>query len=145
VTIYTIGYNKKSLRRFIDLLRDERVDAVLDVRLHNTSQLAGFTKRDDLAFILELVGIAYRHLPELAPSEEVLSTYKKGRDWSLYEASFTALMAERKAMLFGIDVLSQYQRPCLLCAEEKPDHCHRRLLAESFATRLVPAEIRHLI
>jgi uncharacterized protein (DUF488 family) len=144
-TIYTIGHTKKSLRQFIGLLQEAGVDAVIDVRLRNTSQLAGFAKRDDLAFLLrESFGIAYEHVLELAPTTEILDAYKKDRDWSAYEGAYPELLAERDALTVGRRLLERYQCPCLLCSEDTPDHCHRRLLAEYLAERISDLEIVHL-
>ena len=143
--IYTIGHTRKSLRQFIGLLQEAEVDAVIDVRLRNTSQLAGFAKRDDLAFLLrEGFGIAYEHVVELAPTAEILDAYKKDHDWSAYEHTYPQLLAERDALTIGQRLLKRYQRPCLLCAEDTPDHCHRRLLAEYLAERISDLEIVHL-
>ena len=144
-TIYTIGYTKKPLWQFIGLLQEAGVDAVIDVRLRNTSQLAGFAKRDDLAFLLrEGFGIAYKHVVELAPTAEILDAYKKDHDWSAYERDYPQLLAKRDALTIGRQLLERHQRPCLLCAEDTPDHCHRRLLAEYLAKRISDLEIVHL-
>lgn len=144
-TIYTIGYTKKSLRQFIGLLEKAGVEAVIDVRLRNTSQLAGFAKRDDLAFLLgKCFGIAYEHLVELAPTAEILDAYKKDHDWLAYEREYSQLLVEREALAIGRRLLERYQRPCLLCSEDTPDHCHRRLLAEYLAESISDLEIAHL-
>lgn len=138
----TIGYTKKSLREFITRLRDASVDAVIDIRLRNTSQLAGFSKRDDLAFLLrEGFGMAYEHRPELAPTPEILAAYKRDGDWPAYERAFLPLLEERAAEQVGEQLLTIYQRPSLLCAEPTPDHCHRRLVAEYLAEKLPDLEI----
>jgi uncharacterized protein (DUF488 family) len=144
-TIYTIGYTRKSLRQFIGLLQEAGVDAVIDVRLRNTSQLAGFAKRDDLAFLLrEGFDIAYEHVVELAPTAEIFDAYKKDHDWLVYEREYPQLLTERDALAIGQQLLERYQRPCLLCAEATPEHCHRRLLAEYLAERISDLEIVHL-
>ena len=92
VTIYTIGYKRKPLATFIDQLRQAGVDAVIDVRLRNTSHLAGYTKRDDLAFLLrEGFGIAYEHHPELAPTLEIFDAYRDEKEWTAYESRFLPL------------------------------------------------------
>ena len=144
-TVYTIGYTQKSLERFVRLLQSAGVDAVVDIRLRNTSQLAGFTKRDDLAFLLqEGFGIGYEHRPDLAPTDEILDAYKAGRDWVAYERAFLALLAERRAEEIGRELLARYSRLCLLCAEPVPDRCHRRLVAEWWAAHLPNVEIIHL-
>ena len=144
-TIYTIGYTKKSLERFIHLLQKAGVDAVIDVRLRNTSQLAGFSKRDDLAFLLRQgFDIEYEHHPELAPTPEIFAAYKAEGDWSAYEGEFLPLLAERAAEKIGQELLARYRSPCLLCAEPTPDHCHRRLVTEWWAERLREVEVVHL-
>jgi uncharacterized protein (DUF488 family) len=144
-TIYTIGHNQKSLQRFVRLLQDSGVDAVIDIRLRNTSQLAGFAKRDDLAFLLqEGFRIGYEHRPALAPTDEILDAYKENRDWVAYECAFLPLLAERRAEEIGRELLARYSRPCLLCAEPAPDRCHRRLVAEWWAAHLPEVELVHL-
>jgi uncharacterized protein (DUF488 family) len=144
-TIYTIGHTKKSLERFIDLLRGAGVDVVLDVRLRNTSQLAGFAKRDDLAFLLrEGFNIGYEHRPELAPTPAIFDAYRATGDWSAYEREFLPLLDERQAEEIGRELLDRYDHPCLLCSEPTAERCHRRLVAEWLASRFPDVEIVHL-
>jgi uncharacterized protein (DUF488 family) len=145
-TICTIGYTKKSLEQFIRLLQEAGVDAVVDVRLRNTSQLAGFAKRDDLAFLLrEGFGIEYEHRPELAPSAEILDAYRADGDWAAYETAFLPLLQEREAGSAGREIMSRYRRPCLLCAEPTPEQCHRRLVAEWWAEAWPELKVMHLV
>jgi uncharacterized protein (DUF488 family) len=144
--IYTLGYTQKSLEQFIRLLQGAGVDAVIDVRLRNTSQLAGFAKRDDLSYLLrEGFGIGYEHHPELAPTSELFNDYKANGDWPAYQNAFLLLLAQRDAQAVGRDILARYRRPCLLCSEPVPDHCHRRLVAEWWAQHHPDLEIKHLI
>ncbi len=144
-TIYTIGYKGKSLATFIGQLREAGVDAVIDVRLRNTSHLAGYTKRDDLAFLLgEGFGIAYEHRPELAPTPEILDAYRDDQDWAAYETRFLPLLEEQSAEEVGREILARYRSLCLLCAEPEPDHCHRRLVAEYWAAHLPGLTVAHL-
>jgi uncharacterized protein (DUF488 family) len=144
--LYTIGHTKKSLERFIGLLQDAGTDAVIDIRLRNTSQLAGFAKRDDLAFLLrEGFGIEYEHRPELAPTSEILDAFKGDGDWSAYERGFHHLLIERAATAIGREILARYRHPCLLCAEPLPDYCHRRLVAEWWVEHLPDVEVVHLL
>jgi len=142
--IFTIGFTKKNAERFFGLLDRPDLQRVVDVRLNNQSQLAGFTKSDDLRFFLDrILGKGYVHLPELAPTPEMLKTYRDGRDdWAGYERDFRALLHERvvqdrvpAAILDG---------GCLLCSEATADYCHRRLVAEHFARHLAGVEIVHL-
>lgn len=130
IQLFTIGFTKKSAETFFTRLREAGVKRLVDVRLNNISQLAGFTKRDDLRYFLKTVAdIEYVHLPELAPTKELLDAYKKLKgEWKDYEAAFLDLMRQRRIQ----DTVSHdlMQGACLLCSEEKPHHCHRRLVAE---------------
>lgn len=144
-TLYTIGYERRPLSEFIRLLQEAKVDAVIDVRLRNTSQLAGYTKRDDLAFLLsEGFGIAYEHHPELAPTAEILDGYMEDQEWPRYSARFVALLHERLAESVGRSILARYEAPCLLCHEAAPERCHRRLVAEHWAAQMPELAIVHL-
>jgi uncharacterized protein (DUF488 family) len=128
--VYTIGFTQKSAQRFFDLLRNAHVKRVVDVRLNNTGQLAGFSKQDDLIFFLrELGGIDYVHVPELAPTQDILDAYKKHKgSWEVYEQEFLSLMEKRRIdQAVAREVIDQ---GCLLCSEHKPHHCHRRLVVD---------------
>jgi uncharacterized protein (DUF488 family) len=128
--IFTIGFTQTSAQHFFTRLRDAGVRTVVDVRLNNTSQLAGFAKSADLAFFLNAItGIAYRHAPELAPEEGMLAAYRKrAMTWDDYRTRFLDLLAARKIeRSFCADDLAG---SCLLCSEAKPDRCHRRLVCE---------------
>lgn len=143
-TVYTIGFTQKPLRRFIELLQAAKVDALIDIRLRNVSQLAGWAKRDDLAFVLELVGVAYEHQPALAPTAEILDTYRKDSDWAAYVRKFQPLLRERNAQALGQAIFQRHQTPCLLCSEATAEQCHRRLVAEFWADQLPNLQIIHL-
>lgn len=146
MNIFTIGFTKKSARRFFELLQASGTKRVVDVRLNNVSQLAGFAKREDLAYFLEkLCGIKYVHLPLLAPTQPMLDEYKKNSgDWSTYEARFLELMDARQ---IEKEVPRELiEDGCLLCSEDKPHHCHRRIVAEYFRGKWNPeAKISHLV
>jgi uncharacterized protein (DUF488 family) len=142
--LYTIGFTQKSLRQFIELLRGAGVDGIVDVRLNNTSQLAGYAKRDDLAFILEAFGIGYCEEQRLAPTPALLDAYHRDHDWDAYAPAFEALLAERPLAAILDAIAARFEQPCLLCAETEPSHCHRRLVAEAFARLRPGLEVRHL-
>ena len=144
MALHTIGFTQKSLRQFIQLLQSAGVDAIIDSRLRNSGQLAGYAKKDDLAFVLELVGIAYEHHPELAPTDEILDTYRQDKDWDRYLRHFRPLIAERAIETVAADVLGRYRNPCLLCSEATPEQCHRRLVAEYWQKQTPGLEIKHL-
>ena len=143
-TIFTIGFTKKSAEQFFTRLVDAGVRRVVDVRLHNVSQLAGYSKRGDLAYFLRAIaGIDYVHLPELAPTPALLDAYKKQRgDWSVYEPAFLDLMRERR--IEATVPRATVDGGCLLCSEATPEHCHRRLVAEYLQRAWGDVMIRHL-
>jgi uncharacterized protein (DUF488 family) len=142
--IFTIGFTRKSAEQFFTRLKQPGLERIVDARLNNVSQLAGFTKKDDLRFFLrEICHIDYVHLPELAPTKDILDTYRKnGGDWQTYEKHFLALMVKRrveetidKKLIAG---------GCLLCSEATPEHCHRRLVAEYLHEKWGDVVIQHL-
>ena len=129
--VYTVGFTKKNAEQFFGLLKTNGVRRLLDVRLNNVSQLAGFSKRDDLRYFLrELGGIEYSHEPLLAPTQPMLDRYKKQRGtWADYEREFLDLMAERR-IEERLDQSSFAVPTVLLCSEPTAEHCHRRLVIE---------------
>ena len=130
LSVATIGFTRTSAESFFERLRGADVKRVLDVRLHNTSQLAGFAKADNLAWFLRVIaGIDYRHEPLLAPTDEMLRAYKteKGK-WEDYAPRFLALMARRRIEEKLPRAL--FDGACLLCSEHLPHHCHRKLVCD---------------
>ena len=125
--IFTIGFTQKNAEKFFGLVKSSGAKSVVDVRLNNVSQLAGFAKRDDLKYFLrEICDVEYVHLPELAPTQRMLDDYRKDhKDWQRYEGEFLDLM-EQRSIESNIprEAISE---GCLLCSEDKPHHCHRRL------------------
>lgn len=144
--ICTIGYTRKSAKDFFCILKKHNIRQVVDIRENNTSQLAGFTKRDDLRFFVnEILNASYIHLSELAPDRETREAYKKNKDWQEYEKRFLMLMKERHIPEKFKDNNVFIAPFVLLCSEHSPDNCHRRLVAELFKKELYPdAEIVHL-
>lgn len=142
--VHTIGFTKTSAERFFVRIQKAAPKRVIDVRLNNVSQLAGFAKKDDLKYFLKAIcGVDYVHRPELAPTQELLDAYKKnGGDWSTYEKSFLDLMAERR--IENVIPREQVDNACLLCSEDKPHHCHRRLVAEYLRSKWGDLSIEHL-
>ena len=145
MNLYTIGFTKKSAEKFFNVLIDAGVKRVIDIRLNNTSQLAGFAKKDDLLYFLTKIGdIDYTHRPELAPTQEIMEGFKKKTgSWEIYEQKFLALLAQRGVE--GAIPKKMLDDACLLCSEEKPQKCHRRLVAEYFRGKWPEIEIVHLV
>lgn len=142
--VCTIGFTHKNAEEFFTRLQKAGVKRVVDVRLNNVSQLAGFSKRDDLRYFLKsILGIDYVHSEILAPTQDILDEFKKNKgDWKVYESKFNRLMTERhienhlsKAVI---------EDGCLLCSEDKPHFCHRRLVAEYLKDKWGDVTIQHL-
>ncbi|MCJ7768252.1 DUF488 domain-containing protein [Candidatus Bathyarchaeota archaeon] len=143
-TLFTIGFAKKSAREFFTILKEAGVSAVIDIRLNNVSQLAGFTKKEDLQYFLEEIArVPYIHKPELAPTKEILDAYKKEHiDWSGYQRQFRQLLIERHVE--NLITPQLVDKACFLCSEQKPDKCHRRLVAEYLREHWGNVQITHL-
>lgn len=141
--LFTIGFTKTSAERFFSRLSRSGAARIVDVRLNNVSQLAGFAKRDDLRYFASaLCQIEYQHVPALAPTKDLLDGYKKNKgDWSEYERDFLHMMRERQIEKLPRKLLDG---ACLLCSEDKPHHCHRRLVAEYLSEHWSDVEVVHL-
>lgn len=142
--LFTIGFTKKSAQSFFEMLHKSEAKRVVDVRLNNVSQLAGFAKKQDLAYFLEKIcGMDYLHLPFLAPTQDMLDEYKKRHgSWEVYEQRFLELMKSREIeRMVSREVIAE---GCLLCSEDKPHHCHRRLVAEYLKRHWEDVDIQHL-
>ena len=143
--IYTIGFTKKTASEFFGALSGAGIRTLIDVRLNNKSQLAGFTKQVDLEYFLsEICEIRYHHEPLLAPSDEMLKAYRgKKIDWPEYASEYSNLLISRS--IENRLSRSDFQnRTVLLCSEHEPDQCHRRLAAEHLSDAWGPAKIIHL-
>ncbi len=145
VNLFTIGFTQKKAEQFFETLLQAGVRRVIDTRLNNVSQLAGFAKKQDLEYFLRKTGgIEYIHILDLAPTKDILDDYKKKRiNWDTYEDKFHQLIIERQIeKKVSTNILDG---GCLLCSEAKPHHCHRRLVAEYLQRKLdTSIKIHHL-
>ncbi|MEQ8975596.1 MAG: DUF488 domain-containing protein [Coleofasciculus sp. C1-SOL-03] len=144
INLFTIGFTQKSAQKFFDTLKQAGIKTVIDTRLNNISQLAGFTKKRDLEYFLKAISnIDYVHLLDLAPTKDILDEYKKKtRDWETYEQKFLQLIADRQIeKKVSPDLMDG---ACLLCSEAKPHRCHRRLVAEYLNGKWGNISICHL-
>jgi len=144
IRIFTIGYAAKNGREFFTILKRAGVLKVIDVRLYNTSQLAGFAKKQDIEYFLQaIVGVEYIHLPIMAPTKQLLNEYKKGLiNWQQYEKQFKSIIAQRQIEKHLVP--QDMDMTCFLCSEAKADNCHRRLVAEYLAKVWQNVSIHHL-
>ena len=145
IKLYTIGFTGKSAEKFFDLLRSNKVKKIVDTRVNNVSQLAGFAKGADLKFFAGEIGhMSYEHNVDFAPTKELLSTYRdKKITWEQYEVEYLNLLDMRKiAQKTNVDLLHEN---CLLCSEHTPEKCHRRLLAEYLRQAKNDVQIIHLV
>jgi uncharacterized protein (DUF488 family) len=144
INLFTIGFTQKSAQKFFDTLKQAGINTVIDTRLNNVSQLAGFTKKKDLEYFLKTISnIDYVHLLDLAPTKDILDEYKKKKgDWETYEQKFLQLLADRQIEeKVSPDLMDG---SCLLCSEAKPHQCHRRLVAEYLNGKWGNVSICHL-
>lgn len=145
--IFTIGFTKTTAEHFFGRLSSNRIERLLDVRLNNRSQLAGFAKRDDLEYFLrELVGARYQEASLLAPTQDILEAYKRNRKmpWTEYEERFYELMRDRQIERTLTPAEFEQERTVLLCSEATPKSCHRRLVVEYLASHWQSVQIVHL-
>lgn len=128
--IYTVGFTKKNAKEFFEILKKNKIQQLVDIRLNNTSQLAGFTKKNDLMYFLkELCGIDYYYFEFLAPTKGIRDEYIKGKDWNNYTKRYIDLLDKRE-ILKKLDKKFFEKRTCFLCSESSPEYCHRGLLVE---------------
>jgi uncharacterized protein (DUF488 family) len=142
--LFTIGFTQKSAEAFFEAVKISGAERIVDVRLNNTSQLAGFAKQDDLRFFLrQICGIDYQHELLLAPTADILDAYKKNRiDWDEYARRFVDLIRQRRVeKTVSKEIL---HGGCLLCSEAKPHQCHRRLVAEYLSEHWGDVRVSHL-
>lgn len=143
-TLYTIGFTQKNAEKFFTLLVENNVKRIIDIRLNNTSQLAGFAKADDLKYFLKkIANIDYIYVPEMAPTKELFEEIKEHKgDWNIFEKQFIKVLLSRK--IESLPVTELLDGACLLCSEDRPDNCHRRITAEYLAQKSGNLEIKHL-
>ncbi len=144
IQLFTIGFTKKGAKTFFESLQNAGVKRLLDIRLNNVSQLAGFAKKADLEYFLKTIcDIDYVHLLDLAPTKDIIDEYKKNKgDWQQYEVQFLELIRQRKIEeKVSPDLIDG---ACFLCSEASPDHCHRRLVAEYLNQQWGNVDIQHL-
>ena len=145
--IFTIGFTQKRAQVFFDLLNENKIDLLIDIRLNNTSQLAGFAKFPDIQFFLKTIGsINYIHDTNFSPTADLLKNYKSKKvSWDEYEDIFENIMLNRRINNYIQDQYAKYsnQNICLLCSEPTEQHCHRRLVAEHFE-EVLKTKVKHL-
>ncbi len=144
--LYTIGFTQKRAEEFFELLRQNGVKRLVDIRLNPGGQLSGFAKKEDLPYFLARLvpECSYIHIPELAPTKEILNDYRSDTDWQRYVVRFEALMDERRIPVSLERADFEMFSSCLLCSEPTADQCHRRLVAERLAKYWPDVEIIHL-
>lgn len=146
MNVYTIGFTQKSAEQFFELIKKNNIELLVDVRLNNKSQLAGFTKGNDLRYFLsEICHCKYKHCIEYAPTKDILDGYKKKEiTWDDYVERYINLMNKRGDYKNFIAKFGSYNNICLLCSEPTVEHCHRKLIAELIAQDSPQAKITHI-
>ena len=146
MVLYTIGFTQKSAQQFFELIKSNSIDMLVDIRLNNKSQLAGFTKGADLRYFLgEICNCKYQHCIEYAPTKDILDSYKKKAiSWDEYVRQYIPLMQKRNAVQMFAERFAKYRAVCLLCSEPTPENCHRRLLSEMIVAEYPETTVKHI-
>lgn len=146
MVLYTLGFTQKSAQQFFELIKSNNIDMLVDIRLNNKSQLAGFTKGDDLRYFLDKIcNCKYRHCIEYAPTKDILGNYKKKViSWDEYVTQYIPLMQKRDAVQKFVEEFGDYKSVCLLCSEPTPINCHRRLLSEMIVAECPGITVKHI-
>lgn len=141
--IFTIGYTQKKAKDFFELLKKNKIDILADIRISNSGQLAGFSKKQDLEYFLSLFNISYEYWEDFAPTKEMRDEYLKSKNWSQYEKGYVSLIKERKSIDKVDFSRLKDKNIVLLCSEPKADTCHRKIAAQALAEKS-GSEIVHL-
>ncbi len=138
MNIYTMGFTQKSAKEFFEKIAENAVEILIDIRLNNQTQLAGFTKGRDLQYFLKVISnCEYFHETKFAPTKELLNDYKRSiKTWEEYVINYNQLIEDRNMVDYFENKFQKYQNVLLLCSEPTPEQCHRRLLAEAIQQRL---------
>ncbi|WP_305141034.1 DUF488 domain-containing protein [Acutalibacter muris] len=146
MVLYTIGFTQKSAQQFFELIKSNNMDMLVDIRLNNKSQLAGFAKGNDLRYFLEeICNCEYQHCIEYAPTKDILDSYKKKTiSWDEYVRQYIPLMQKRNAVQKFAERFAKYMAVCLLCSEPTPEYCHRRLLSEMIVADYPAITVKHI-
>lgn len=144
--LFTMGFAQKSAKEFFSKISENKIDLLIDIRLNNKSQLAGFTKGDDLEYFLKTIcNCDYQHLLEFSPTKEILDDYRNKKiNWFQYEDRFIPLIESRKCAENFVERFKKYNNICLLCSEPKANMCHRRLVAEAIEKHNDGIVIKHI-
>ena len=144
--LYTIGFTQKSAREFFNKIKNNNIGLLIDIRLNNISQLAGFAKGKDLEYFLkEICNCEYAHDDVFAPTKELLDNYRANKvSWNEYENVFAKIMASRQIEERIKKRYKNYENVCLLCTEPTAEQCHRRLVAEYLQKHCENIEIIHI-
>lgn len=144
--IFTIGFTQKSAREFFNKIKENKIDLLLDIRLNNVSQLAGFAKGRDLEYFLnEICHCEYAHDEMFAPTKALLDNYRaKKVSWIEYEKIFAEILKTRPIIERFNKIYGKFNNICLLCTEPTPEQCHRRLVAEYLKEHIENIEIIHI-
>ena len=144
--LYTIGFTQKTAKEFFELIKRNEIELLIDIRLNNVSQLAGFAKGKDLEYFLkEICNCGYVHDDLFAPTKELLDDYRaKKISWDKYEEVFSEIISGRKIADRFKKLYTNNEKICLLCTEPAPQQCHRRLVAEYLKDNIDGVEIIHI-
>lgn len=140
-SIFTIGYQGRSLDEFVAFLVQQQIDTLCDVRRKAISRKKGFSKRA-LSAALESVGITYIHMPNLGMPLDLLPE-KNAKDNSPILAQYECRISDEAEDVERLALAARQTRVCLLCFEDDHRQCHRGILADVVSSEW-QCEIHHL-
>jgi len=137
MTMFTIGYEGRTLKDYLDILTANDVCMLIDVRKNPISRKRGFSKIFMKSFV-EAAGIEYQHIPQLGIDSVRRKTLKSSADYEMLFQWYREeiLSNEVEALQKIVDAIRNHDRIALTCFEADPSMCHRRLVSEKVSELL---------
>ncbi|HWE00893.1 MAG TPA: DUF488 domain-containing protein [Tepidisphaeraceae bacterium] len=132
--LYTIGYSGFTADRFVEKLKDEKIEILVDIRQRALSRKPGFSKTS-LRDCLEQHGIEYLHLQDLGVPGHLRQELREDGDLTEYLSQFRTYLTGRNVTLGTLYDLARERPCCLMCVEHDVDECHRSVVAEELLLR----------
>lgn len=136
INLFNIGFTQKTAEEFFGILKKNKIDCLVDIRLNPNGQLSRFAFEKDLPFFLDKLadGCKYVHRVDLAPQNELLKEVRtKGsamsKDYKLFEKEFNQYLEKKSKIKNFVEQFKEYENVVLLCSEHTTEKCHRRLVS----------------
>lgn len=134
MSLFTIGYEAINLDNFVECLKENKIDIVIDVRQNPVSRKPDFS-RIRLQLALAIKDISYEHQQILGCPTHIRAAYKISKNWANYVESYNAYIQPLSDEMFAIAVRAKGNNIALMCFEANPHFCHRSLISNEVAKR----------